>query len=334
MNEQKQIGQKRSDDEEVLRVEHARAEEALRRSEARLRLILESAQGFAIFTTDADGIINSWYAGAAQVFGWSEAEILGQKCNVTFTPEDRAAGEPEKERETARREGISPDIRWHQRKDGSRVFINGVMHLLRDGQENGFFKIGRDETAQRQAEEALRRSEERLRLILESAKGYAIFTTDAEGVINSWNAGAAQTFGWSEAEILGQNIDVLFTPEDRVAGKPEKELETARADGIAPDVRWHLRKDGSRVFINGVVHLLRDGQRNGFVKIGRDETAQRQAEEALREQQKQLQFLNETLEQRVQEKTAEVHELASDLIKATQRERQRISRVLHDDLQQ
>src|SRR5215211_2822604 len=148
------MGKKRSD-----------TENDLRRSEERLRLILESAQGFAIFTTDADGVINSWYAGAVQVFGWSETEILGQKCNVTFTPQDQAAGEPEKERETARREGISPDIRWHQRKDGSRVFINGVMHFLRDGQRDGFFKIGRDETAQRQAEEALRRSEERLRLI-------------------------------------------------------------------------------------------------------------------------------------------------------------------------
>jgi two-component system, chemotaxis family, CheB/CheR fusion protein len=299
-----------------------------------LRLILESAQGFSIFTTDADGTINSWYPGAAQVFGWSEAEILGQKCNVTFTPEDQAAGEPEKERETARREGTSPDVRWHQRKDGSRVFINGVMHFLRDGQRNGFFKIGRDETKQRQAEEALRRSEERLRLILESAKGYAIFTTDTDGVVNSWNTGAAQVFGWSEAEILGQNVDVLFTPEDRAAGVPQKELATARAEGIAPDVRWHQRKDGSRVFINGAVHPLRDGQLHGFVKIGSDETAQRQAEEALREHQQQLQALNETLEQKVEEKTEEVRQLASDVINATQQERQRLSRVLHDDLQQ
>src|SRR5215211_1085454 len=99
------MGKKRSD-----------TENDLRRSEERLRLILESAQGCAIFTTDADGVIDSWYTGAAQVFGWSEAEILGQKCNVTFTPEDQAAGEPDTERETARR-------------DGSRVFIHGAMPL-------------------------------------------------------------------------------------------------------------------------------------------------------------------------------------------------------------
>src|SRR5690349_18178439 len=133
MSKQKQMSKKQSDHEHDLRG-----------SEERLRLILESAKGFAIFTTDAEGKINSWNPGAAQVFGWSEEEILGQTCNVTFTPEDRAKGEPEKERETARREGMSPDIRWHQRKDGSRVFINGVMHLLRDGQRNGFFKMGRD----------------------------------------------------------------------------------------------------------------------------------------------------------------------------------------------
>jgi two-component system, chemotaxis family, CheB/CheR fusion protein len=63
-----------------------------------------------------------------------------------------------------------------------------------------------------------------LRLILESARGYAIFTTDSNGIINSWNAGAAQVFGWTEAEILGQGTSVTFTPEDRAAGEPQKEL--------------------------------------------------------------------------------------------------------------
>lgn len=210
------------------------------------------------------------------------------------------------------------------------------IHISRIGDEGSrqFAIVLNDVTPRKRAEEDVRRSEERLRLIIESAKGYAIFAADADGVITSWNAGAAQVFGWSEFEIVGQIIDVTFTPEDRATRQPQKELETARREGIAPDVRWHLRKDGSRVFINGVVHSWHDGQLNGFLKIGRDETKQRQAEEALRENQKQLQLLNKTLEQKVQEKTAEVHQLASNLIKATQHERQRISRVLHDDLQQ
>lgn len=210
------------------------------------------------------------------------------------------------------------------------------LHISRIGGEGSrhFAILLNDVTSRKRAEEDVRRSEERLHLIIESAKGYAIFTADADGVITSWNAGAAQVFGWSESEILGQKINVTFTPEDRAAAEPQKELETARREGVAPDVRWHLRKDGSRVFINGAVHAWHDGQVNGFFKIGRDETKQRQAEEALREHQEQLQSLNKTLEQKVQEKTAEVSQLASDLITATQRERQRISRVLHDDLQQ
>ena len=204
-----------------------------------------------------------------------------------------------------------------------------------EGEGSHRFVIVFNETTQRKsAENALRQSEERLRLIIESAKGYAIFTTDADGFINSWNAGAAQIFGWSEAEILGQKADVTFTPEDRAQGEPQKELETARMQGIAPDVRWHQRKDGARVFINGEVRPLYGEQGSGFFKIGRDLTAQRQAEEALREHQRQLQLLNESLEQKVQEKMAEVRQLAAEVIHTAQRERQRISQVLHDDLQQ
>lgn len=188
-----------------------------------------------------------------------------------------------------------------------------------------------DHSERQRTDEDLRQSEERLRFIIESAKGYAIFTTDAHGLIDSWNIGAEHIFGWSEAEILGQPASVLFTPEDRANGRPQEEFALAQQEGSAPDVRWHQRKDGSRVFISGEVRPLNP---EGFVKIGRDLTAQQQAEAALRETGERLKALNETLGQKVQEQTLEVRRLASDVINAAQRERQRISRVLHDDLQQ
>lgn len=102
------------------------AEKALRESEARSRLLLESVRDYAIFTTDRDGIITSWPAGAAALFGWSEAEIPGQSVDRTFVPEDVASGAPELERRIAAREGSAPNIRWHVRKDGLRIFIDGV----------------------------------------------------------------------------------------------------------------------------------------------------------------------------------------------------------------
>src|SRR5215211_4162773 len=116
----------------------------------------------------------------------------------------------------------------------------------------------------------LQETEERYRLIVESALDYAIFITDLKGIITAWPAGAAAVFGWAADEIIGRSIDVLFTPEDRAKGEPEKELQLARTTGVAPDVRWHIHKDGSRVFIEGWTRALRAarGQVNGTLKIG------------------------------------------------------------------
>lgn len=126
--------------------------------------------------------------------------------------------------------------------------------------------------------EAAAASEQRLRLILDSAQDYAIITTDEERRITSWSAGAQATFAWSEQEALGRLIDDIFTPEDRAAGAPAGEAQTALAEGCAPDVRWHVRADGSRVFLNGSTHpiMMDDGKAAGFLKIARNETGQRE----------------------------------------------------------
>ncbi|TNC47698.1 PAS domain S-box protein [Rubellimicrobium rubrum] len=131
---------------------------------------------------------------------------------------------------------------------------------------------------------ALRTSEERFRLTVETATDYAILTTDNEDRIIDWLPGAEAVFGWSAQEAIGQPAAILFTPEDREAGRPEWENETARREGHAPNVRWHLRKDGARVFIEGSVWRLHDaqGEPRGFLKIGQDVTERREADERLR----------------------------------------------------
>jgi PAS domain S-box-containing protein len=123
--------------------------------------------------------------------------------------------------------------------------------------------------------------EELFRHMVESAKDYAIFATDREGRVVSWNAGAERIFGYTEAEIIGQHGSVLFTPEDRESRAPVLELEKAASEGRAEDERWHLRKDGSRFWASGMVTPLRDeaGNLRGFVKVARDMTERRQAEE-------------------------------------------------------
>lgn len=184
-------------------------------------------------------------------------------------------------------------------------------------------------SAYQQTTEALSESEERYRILVESAREYAIFMLDTNGQIRTWNSGAERIIGYREQEAIGLNGSVIFTPEDRAAGVPAGEMVTASQQGRAVDERWHLRKDGSRFWASGMMEAVyqRDGQLRGFVKVLRDNTQQKQHEEAIEQ-------LNESLEAQVLKRTEQVRELVGQLTLSEQAERHRIAEVLHDDLQQ
>ena len=149
---------------------------------------------------------------------------------------------------------------------------------------------------------------ERYRQVIEQVEEYAIFTLDLEGLVTSWNAGAERVLGFSEENILRQPGALIFTPEDRDADIPEKEMATARSEGKATDERWHQREDGSRFFASGILTALYDrgGNPDGFSKILRDRTDRVQAQEEKDRLLAEVQHLNETLEQRVRERTEEL----------------------------
>ena len=258
------------------------AEAALREREARYRTLVQNLPDYAIFHLDPDGIITESTAGAEHVTGYTAAEVLGQHVSLYYTPEDVAAGEVVRELGEAAETGRAEREGWRIRKGGERFWVNEIATGIYDayGRLTGFTKISRDRTERQRAEEALRASEERHRLIVESARDYAIFTLDEQGRIASWSPGAEAVFGWTAAEALGQPVVITFTHEDRLSGVPEAELTTARVEVVAPDVRWHLRKDGGRVFIEGTNRALRDasGRVRGFLKIGQDVTQRRQLE--------------------------------------------------------
>ena len=127
----------------------------------------------------------------------------------------------------------------------------------------------------------LRRTDERLRLMVECARDYVVVLSDPEDRITDWLAGSERILGWSQAEVLGKPADLIFTPEDREAGVPGRELGAALESGAAPNVRWHLRKDGSRVFLDGQTIALTDvdGSLRGYLKIAQDVTDRRRGEE-------------------------------------------------------
>ena len=209
---------------------------ALREREARYRLIVESIRDYAIFATDPQGRIEQWPPGAEAVFGWSPGEVVGRSLEFTFTPEDRVRAQHEREMAVARESGTATDIRWHIRKDGTRVFIEGSMQALRDerGELRGFLKIGQDVTARRQTEAALVRSERRLRTLIE---GIPQFVWRARGDGHwTWSSPqwAAYT-GLSERESRGLGWLAAVQPEDRDAIRTawDAAAETQRLDVVA-----------------------------------------------------------------------------------------------------
>jgi two-component system CheB/CheR fusion protein len=131
------------------------AEELARASEARMRMVADSAYDYAIITQDEDGRTTSWNKGAERLFGYTQEEMLGQVLDRLFVPEDLAHGAPADELRRARDDGRAEDERWHVRKDGSRFFCSGVTTPLHSGGVfYGYAKIARDVTArERQGQE-------------------------------------------------------------------------------------------------------------------------------------------------------------------------------------
>jgi PAS domain S-box-containing protein len=97
------------------------------------------------------------------------------------------------------------------------------------------------------------------RLLIEDLEDYAIFMMEPDGTIISWNAGVERILGYSKPQFVGRHVSMLFVPEEVRAGAPEMELNRARKDGRAPDERWHLRKDGRRIRVDGMVTAILDG---------------------------------------------------------------------------
>lgn len=116
-------------------------------------------------------------------------------------------------------------------------------------------------------------------LLVENVKDYGILTLDRDGVITSWSPGAERITGYAEDEIVGTSFSKLFTPSDLAAGHDRRELEEALREGRAEDSRWHLRKDGKRFWANGMTFALQDADFDGLLKVMRDETVNRLAEE-------------------------------------------------------
>ena len=277
------------------------AEDALRISEERFRLLVDAVEEYAIFMLDTTGTIVSWNAGAQRSKGYRADEIIGQHFRTFYPRELQEARHPEYELERALIDGHYSEEGWRIRKDGSRFWAHVLITAVFDdtGQHLGFAKVTRDITANREANENLRQSEERFRLLVEAVGDYAIFMLDTEGHVVSWNTGAQRSTGYRGREVIGQHFRIFYPPESQAERHPETELEIALRDGRYEEEGWRVRKDGSRYWANVVITAVHNdiGEHIGFAKITRDRTEQRRAENEREKTTIALAALNERLQQ-------------------------------------
>ena len=146
-------------------------------------------------------------------------------------------------------------------------------------------------------EEALRRSEARYQLIVNEVVDYAILTLDRDGIVRNWNKGAEKIKGYKQDEIIGKNFRIFYTKEDRDKGLPDQLLQEAIKTGRISHEGWRVRKDGTTFWGNIVITALHDENNNviGFIKVTRDLTERKKAEERLVNYTRELEKVNEEL---------------------------------------
>ncbi|MGI4720943.1 MAG: PAS domain S-box protein [Janthinobacterium lividum] len=260
--------------------------------EQRFQYLIAGISDYAIYMLDPSGHVKTWNAGAQRFKGYRAQEILFQHFSQFYTPEDRAGGLPERALAHALEHGKYEAEGWRVRKDGTRFWAHVVIDPIYDESRNllGFAKITRDVTQRKQAEDALRESEQRFRLLVQGVTDYAIYMLSPEGTVSNWNVGAERIKGYTHAEIVGNHFSRFYTDEERGAGMPQRALAVARRDGRYEAEGWRVRKDGTRFWAHVIIDAIYDddGDLMGFAKITRDLTEKKQAEEALEQAQRAL----------------------------------------------
>jgi PAS domain S-box-containing protein len=264
--------------------ERKNIEDTLRANEEHFRLLVDSVQDFAIFMLSVDGHVASWNRGAQRLHGYRSHEILGAHASRFFPADEIAAGTLAKLLERATNDGHATYEGWLLRRDDHKFW--GMIHLDAiedpDGRLRGFSNVARDLTAQRRVEAALRESEERMRLLIDSVQDYAVFMVSPQRTVASWNVGAERLKGYRADEILGAPVSRCFPPEEVAAGVLDRLFERAITEGRGEYEGWLLRKSGTRFWGNVLVSGVRDadGRLRGFSDITRDLTERMRAERA------------------------------------------------------
>lgn len=262
------------------------ANDKLRESEERVRLMVDGLRDHAIYMLDPKGHVLSWNAGVEHLKGYTSDQVVGRHFGMFFTPKDREAQEPEALLSAARRHGTAQATGTRIRADGTTFLAHVTLSALHnaDGSVRGFSKITRDITERNRIEAERDASEARLRAIVATAID-AVIVIDEEGTIHSANPAAERIFGYGAAELVGENIRVLMPANIASAHDgylaAYKRTGVAKILGVGSEVTGQ-REDGVQVPLEASITEWRDLEgRRFFTGILRDVTERKAAEARL-----------------------------------------------------
>ena len=253
--------------------------------EGEYRGLLEAAPD-GMVVVDSGGQIVLLNARAEKLFGYRRDELVGESV-MSIIPQgfaERLIADGTRSAAEALAQQIGEGLELEGlRKDGSCFPVEIMLSPLENADGVMVTAAIRDITSRKLAENELRLSEERFRLLVNNATDYSIITLDPEGRIISWNRGAQQMKGYQENEIIGKNFSCFYLPDAIRLGAPMHEMQEALREGRCEVEGWRVRKDGSRFFANAIITTLRDdhGGVRGFAKITRDITERKDAEAQL-----------------------------------------------------
>ena len=211
----------------------AEPDPALRVRADDVRLWVANVRDYAMLMLDPAGRVIGWNAGAERIKGYRAEEIIGRSFAVFYPPEELERGEPTRDLAEASAAGHVEYEGWRLRQDGTRFWADVVITAVFDdtGAVRGYGKATRDATARREAQLALRESEEHFSLLVAGVRDHAILMLDTDGCVVSWNAGAQRIEGYTADQIIGRSHAVFYPPEDVVVGAPARHLAGAVASG-------------------------------------------------------------------------------------------------------
>ena len=252
----------------------------LENSETRYRRLFEAARDGILILDAVTGKITEVNPFMLELLDYSRDEFLGKELWEIglFGDKEASQGAFRELQESGyiRYEGLPLET-----KRGVSREVEFVSNAYQEAGRQVIQCNIRDITERKRTEKAQRELEERFHVLVEGVKDYAVFMLDTKGRVTSWNTGVERVLGYDELEFIGQHFSSIFTPEDIETGVPNKELQTAEAEGQADNERWHVRKGGTRFWATGTVTPLQDELRRlrGFAVVMRDNTERRLAEE-------------------------------------------------------